>query len=103
MTWVEVDGAGWNGYSWLLSPVASRRTVLAVGSVCYTVAGVGFVAGGVGYALALGWVTPVLVGAALLSAVLIVALWDGERDALVDKGALGVVLDAGIVAALLLA
>ncbi|WP_276259529.1 hypothetical protein [Haloglomus litoreum] len=97
--WVEVeDQMGWNGHSWLLSSVLSADTILAVASVLYVAVTLGFVAGGVGYALSSGWATGLLVGTALLSTVVLVAMWDGRFDLLVEKGVVGVLINLALVA-----
>ncbi|WP_415380045.1 hypothetical protein [Halosimplex sp. TS25] len=97
--WVEVEEQmGWTGHSWLLSSVLPRETVLALGSVSYVLVALGFVAAGVGVALDRPWWRPVLVGSALVSTAVIVALWDGEFDLLVEKGAVGVLINLALVA-----
>lgn len=97
--WVEQEDAmGWNGRSWLLSGAFGRGVVLDAASVLYVLVAVGFAAGGVGYLLSVGPWTSVLVGSAALSAAVIVAMWDGEPTRPVEKGAVGVLIDAGVVA-----
>ena len=99
--WVEVEDAmGWNGRSWLLSDLLAEGTVLSLASVLYVLVAVGFLAGGVGYALGRDWATPVLVGAAVLSTVVLVAMWDGRFDLLVEKGVVGVAINVALVALL---
>lgn len=96
--WVEVEEQmGWTGHSWLLSSGLPRETVLLLGSASYAVVTLGFVAGGLGYVLRQDWWPTVLAGAAVLSTVTIVALWDGEFDLLVEKGILGVLINLGIL------
>ena len=101
--WVEMEDAmGWNGRSWLLSDLLTEETVLSLASVLYVLVAVGFLAGGVGYALDRDWATAVLVGAAVLSTVLLVAMWDGQFDLLVEKGVVGVAINVAVVAILVL-
>jgi hypothetical protein len=101
--WVEMeDTMGWNGRSWLLSDLLAAGTVLSLASVLYVLVAVGFLAGGVGYALGRDWATPVLVGAAALSTVVLLAMWDGRFDLLVEKGAVGVAINVAVVALLVL-
>ena len=101
--WVEMEDAmGWNGRSWLLSDLLTEGTVLSLASVLYVLVAVGFLAGGVGYALDRDWATAVLVGAAVLSTVLLVAMWDGQFDLLVEKGVVGVAINVAVVAILVL-
>jgi hypothetical protein len=100
--WVEVEDAmGWNGESWLLSGVLPESLILNLASVGYVVVAAGFVLGAVGYVLAAGWTTPVLVGTAVLSTVVLLATWDGRFDLLVEKGVLGVFVNAFVVVWLL--
>lgn len=98
--WVAYqDEMGWNGRSWLLSRALDAQVLLDAASVLYLAVAVGFVVGGAGYALAPEWGgwAPLLAGSATLSAAVIVVTWDGERDRLVEKGALGVLVDVAIL------
>ena len=92
------EGWGWNGRSWLLSGVLAEGRVLAAASALFLLVALGFVAGAVGYVLSTGWWVPVLAGSAVLSAVLYVAMWDGEPTGLFEKGGLGVVVDLAVLA-----
>lgn len=99
--WVELeDQMGWNGYSWLLSPLLPTGTVLSVGSVLYVAVALGFVAGGAGYVLRQDWAVSVIVAAAVISSVVLVAMWDGEPTLLVEKGVLGVLINGALVSLL---
>ena len=99
--WVEVEDAmGWNGQSWLLSDLLAEGTILSLASVLYVLVAVAFLAGGVGYGLSRDWATPVLVGAAVLSTVVLVVMWDGRFDLLVEKGVVGVAINVAVVALL---
>lgn len=100
--WVQVEEQmGWNGHSWLLSSVLSTETLLPIASVLYGIVALGFVVGAAGVVWEQDWHTTVLVGAAVLSTLVLVALWDGEPTLLVEKGLVGVVINLGIVAYLL--
>lgn len=98
--WIAAEGEqdwGWNGRSWLLSGLLSRAVVLDVASVLYGLVAAGFVVGALGYLRAAAWSGPVLVAAAVLSAVVIVAFWDGTLEQLPEKGVLGLLIDAAVV------
>ncbi|HKL28359.1 MAG TPA: hypothetical protein VJ898_03730 [Natrialbaceae archaeon] len=100
--WVAVEDAmGWNGHSWLLSGTLAEGTILSIATVVYVVATLGFVVSGVGYALQTDWRSPVLIGAAVLSTIMLVTMWDGQFDLLVEKGIVGVAINVAIVGALL--
>ena len=97
--WVEVeDQMGWSGHSWLCSSVLPRETVLTLGSVGYVLVALGFAAAAVGLATGRDWWRPALVAAAALSTLVIVALWDGQFDLLVEKGAVGILINVALVA-----
>ena len=99
---VEIeDQMGWNGHSWLLSALLPTGTILSIASALYIIAAAGFAAGAIGYVFDAQWATRVLVGAAVVSTLTLVAMWDGRPDLLVEKGLLGVLINAGIVAILL--
>lgn len=93
---------GWNGHSWLFSGVFSTETLLPIGSVLYGLVTLGFVAGAIGVVWDQDRSTPVLLGAAVLSTLVLIALWDGKPTLLVEKGLVGVLLNLGIVYVLVL-
>jgi len=96
--WFGPDGDWqWNGRSWLGSAGGSERRLLAVVSVGFLTAALGFTAGAVGYVFSLGWWVSVVAGAALLSTLGYLALWDGSFENLAEKGALGVGVDLAIL------
>lgn len=100
--WVEVEEQmGWGGHSWLLSPFLAGETVLALASVLYVVVTAGFVIGGLGYTFRQDWWEVAVVAAAVLSTLVIVTMWDGRFELLVEKGAVGVLINVGLLVYLL--
>lgn len=100
--WMEVEDAmGWNGTSWLFSPLLPEGTILALASVLYVLVTLAFLVGAVGYWRHAEWATVVVLGAATLSTITLVVMWDGVPTLLVEKGILGVLSNAAIVAVLL--
>ena len=96
--WVAVEDAmGWNGHSWLLSPQLPSGTILSLASGLYLIVTIGFVVGAVGYWLDEKWATTLLASAALLSSAVLVVMWDGRPDLLVEKGILGILINIGIL------
>ncbi|MFB6266545.1 MAG: hypothetical protein ABEI31_02700 [Halodesulfurarchaeum sp.] len=96
--WVEMEDAmGWTGHSWLLSGVLEQGTVLGLASLGYVLVALGFVAAAAGFWLEADWWPTLLLAAATLSTVMIVVLWDGRLDLLVEKGAVGVLINVGLV------
>ena len=100
--WVTLEDAmGWNGESWLLSAVLPEGLLLNLASVLYLVVAAGFVAGGIGYLIESDWAPRLLVGTAILSTVVLVVMWDGRFDLLVEKGILGVFINVVVLVWLL--
>ncbi len=87
-----------SGDSWLLTPAVGATTVRAVASVMAAVALVGFVAGAAGFGLQSAWWRPVTIGAAVVSAVLVVAMWGGVPT---SSAFFALAFDAVVLAALL--
>lgn len=87
---------------WLLSSHLPIETILSIASVLYIVAALGFAAGGVDYILDQDWAVTLLVATAVLSTVVLVVMWGGKPDLLVEKGILGVLINLGIVYLLVL-
>lgn len=101
--WVEVeDQIGWNGHSWLLSASLGSDTILSLASVAYVLVALGFVAGAVGYWLEADWAAFALAAAAVLSTLVLVVMWDGGADLLVEKGLVGVLINVAVVYLLVL-
>lgn len=95
--WVEVeDQMGWNGHSWLLSSILPEGTILSLASLLYVAVALGFLAGGVGYYFRTDWAAAALVATAVLSTAVLIAMWDGQPDLLVEKGILGVAINIAV-------
>lgn len=91
------EGWGWNGKSWLLSKSFDQGSILNAASVLFLLVALGFVAGAIGYVLALDWWVAVLAGSAILSSILYVLMWDGEGTGLFEKGGLGVLINIAVL------
>ena len=101
--WVEFQpDMGWTGRSWLFTNLIGDTATRQVASVVYTPITVTFVAGGIGVITGGDWWRPVLVSAAVASAVAILLFWDGTGGLIVQKGLIGILIDAAILAAVVL-
>lgn len=93
---------GWSGKSWLFSNLMGDAATRTLASVAFIAATLAFVVSGIGIFAGSDWWRPALVGAAVFSAVSILVLWDGGMQLIVQKGLLGLLIDLGILAVLLL-
>ena len=93
MTWP--DGA-WT-FSWLLGPAAVRL----LAAFLFGLIAAAFVVSGVALAFRQDWWQPVVVGAAIASTIAIVLLWDGHLRALDGQGLYAILINAGILLAVL--
>ena len=93
---------GWSGRSWIFTNFLGDSTTRSLASVLYVLATIAFVVSGIGFLVRAEWWRPVLVGSAVFSAVIILLLWDGGLQLLVNKGLIGFLISAVILIALLL-
>lgn len=92
---------GWSGESWLFTNLLGDQTTRALASFAYTLAAIGFVAGGLGIFLQQDWLRTVLIGASVFSSAVIILFWDGNGEMLVQKGLLGLLINLAILIVLL--
>ena len=95
-------GMGWPDGSWAFSRLFENETTRVLTSILLILAAIGFVTGGIGIFLSQVWWHPMVVGSAAFSAVIFILLWDGQVQALANKGLLGILINLGILVALLI-
>lgn len=88
---------GWSGESWLLTAALGDGTTRSLASLLLLMVTVGLTVGGIGYLMTQGWASPLLSTSALISAMTLIAFWDGSIQLLVQKGLIGVLIDVAIV------
>jgi hypothetical protein len=93
---------GWTGRSWLLSSSFGKGTTNFAAGVLYSLAAAGLVVSGLGLLTRADWFATALVASAIFSAVVIVLFWDGGADKLAQKGLIGVLVNLGLIAWVLL-
>jgi len=91
----------WPDGSWAFSKLLGQDVNRILASVLLVLAAVGFVAGGVGILASQSWSRPVIVGSAIFSSLLFILFWDGVAQRLDNKGAVGILINVAILAALL--
>lgn len=94
-------GMVWPDGSWLASRFLGTGAIRNLASALLVLAAAGFVAGGAGILVRRAWWRPVVVSVAVLSAAIYVLFWDGAFKRLDNQGAIGILINVAIVAAVL--
>jgi hypothetical protein len=101
--WVEFEPEmGWTGESWLLSRFLGESATRSLASIVFIVATLAFVVSGVGTLFNAGWWRSALLASAIFSTAMVVLYWDGSFEMIVQKGLIALLINAGILVAVLL-
>lgn len=95
-------GMVWPDGSWAFSRLLGDDTARVLACIALALAALGFLAGGIGFLAEQPWRWTVAAGAAVLSVVIYILFWDGALQALDGKGAVGILIDAAVLAAVLI-
>ncbi|MGD8597783.1 MAG: hypothetical protein PVJ26_12230 [Anaerolineae bacterium] len=95
-------GMVWPDGAWAFSKLLGDGNTRLLASIACVVATLGFVAGGMAILLKQPWWRPVVVGTAAFSAAIFILFWDGGWQKLNDKGLIALLINAAIMAAVLL-
>ena len=94
-------GMVWPDGSWAFSRLLGDEPTRLLASVACVLAAVGFVVGGVGILAEQSWWRTAVIGAALFSSLLYLLFWNGKMQHLDNQGAIGLLINAAIVVAVL--
>ena len=94
-------GMVWPDGSWVFSSFLGDEIVRTLASVSCLLAAIGFVVGGIAIFATQAWWRPVIVGSAAFSALIFILLWDGQAQALANKGLFAILINLVILVALL--
>ncbi len=94
-------GMVWPDGSWAFSRLLGDEAARLPASISCIVAAIAFVVGGTAIFARQAWWRPVVVGAAVFSAVIYVLFWNGKMQKLADQGAIAILINAAIVVAVL--
>lgn len=94
-------GMRWPDDAWLLSKFFGERLTRWVATIMLILVALAFVAGGLGLIFSqAGW-NSLTLGAAVLSSVIIILLWDGKPQKLDDQGGVGLLINLLIMVLIL--
>lgn len=91
----------WSGKSWLFTKPLGDKTTMTLATIVHSVTTLLFVVAGIGLVAQQPWWSTWAVAASLLSIAGIVGFWDGQPDHPIEKGLLGVIIDVGVLVAVL--
>ena len=94
-------GMVWPNGSWAFTRLFGDGATRVLASILLILAAIGFVAGSIGIFATQVWWRLVVVGSAAFSAVIFVLFWDGQMQALANKGLFGILINLAILVALL--
>jgi hypothetical protein len=94
-------GLVWPEGSWAFSTLLGDEATRLLASVACVLATIGFVAGGTGMLLSQSWWPPVVASSAAFSAVIFILFWGGGMQKPDQKGGIGLLINAAILAAVL--
>jgi len=92
---------GWSGESWILSRLMAAPAGRSLAGGLYLLAAIIFAATSAGIFTGSAWWRPVLLSAAAFSLSVILLFWDGRLQLLVEKGLIGLLINAAILVVLL--
>jgi uncharacterized membrane protein len=91
----------WPDGSWAFSSLMGKEPTRVLASILCLLATAGFVAGGTAIFASQAWWCPVVMGSAAFSAVIFILFWDGQVQALANRGLIGILTNLAILVALL--
>jgi hypothetical protein len=94
-------GLAWPDGAWSFSRLMGQAAVRNLASIACVVAAIGFATGGLGILATQDWWRTVVVASAVFGVVLAVLFWDGTSRQLPNQGAVGLLINLIILAALL--
>ncbi len=95
-------GMAWPDGSWVFSRLLGDAAARNLASTSLILAAIGLVVGAIGILVSQAWWRPVVVGAAVFSAVVYVLFWNGKTQNLDGQGVVGLLIDLAILVAVLI-
>jgi hypothetical protein len=95
-------GMVWPDGSWAFSRLLGDAAARSLASVLLVLVAIGLLASGIGILASQSWWRPVIVGSTIFSSVIFILFWDGVVQHLDNKGAIAILINVAILAALLI-
>lgn len=95
------EGMVWPDGAWLLSRPFGDAATRTIVSVVLVLAAIGFVVGGAALIFSQPWGRPLIVAGGVISVALYLLAWNGRFEALPNQGAIGILISAAFLLAVL--
>jgi hypothetical protein len=92
----------WPNGSWVFSKLLGEEANRILASSLLVLAAIGLITSGIGILVGQPWWRTVLVGSTLVSSIIFILFWDGVAHRLDNQGAIAILINAVILAALLI-
>ncbi len=92
----------WPSGSWLFSPLLAESTIRYLASGLIALAGIGFMASGIGIMINQAWYRVILITSSLLSAIIYILFWNGTSQNLDGQGLVGIIIDIALLVMVML-
>ncbi|MCF8358913.1 MAG: hypothetical protein K9H26_09160 [Prolixibacteraceae bacterium] len=89
---------GWTGHSCLLSGWMGESTLRPLAALLYLIAAILFTATGIGYYSGKSWFINSMIISTIFSSLLIITVFDGKFELLVQKGLVGLIINIALLA-----
>jgi uncharacterized membrane protein YphA (DoxX/SURF4 family) len=95
-------GMAWPDGSWAFSKLLGGEANRTLASILLVLAAIGLAISGIGVLAGQSWWRPMIAGSAIFSSVIFILFWDGVVQHLDNKGAIGILINVAILAAVLI-
>lgn len=90
-------GMTWPDGSWVFSRLMGDNTSRLLASLALVVAAIGFIVAGIAILAGQAWGSTLLLVVSIFSSVLYVLFWDGKMSHLDNQGAIGILINLGLI------
>ncbi len=94
-------GMVWPDGAWTFSRLLGDAATRNLASALLVLAAIGFATGGIGVLAGQSWWRPAIIASTVFSSAIYIFFWDGVAQHLSNKGAIGILINAALLAAVL--
>ncbi len=92
----------WPSGSWAFSHLMAESSLRYIASGLIALAGIGFMASGIGVLTNQAWWRMILISSSMLSAIIYILFWNGSMQNLDGQGLVGIIIDIALLVMVIL-